>query len=586
MRAADLVAEQVITVAGSRLDPSLAQHLIDVRVETTNALPDVCTLRFAEAGPDGNDRLTIIDNPKFALGAALSVKLSAAVGGSSAAVFDGEITTVEAELGSRPSGEPVLELIVTAHDRSHRMHRLTTTRTFRQVTVTDVARKLAQEHGLKIGTLAAIGGEPAEVLHQVGETDWAFLSRLVSGHGGELDVAGGALHVVDPTTPGRPVTELRFGENLERFRPRVSTVGQVAQVEVLGWDAKAKKEIVRTARPKASTTVEQSKLDGAVAGSTVSVMTAPVSTTGDARARAGAIASRMGHERVQAEASASGDPRLLAGSYVDVAGVGTRFGGTHRIVSAIHLVGPRGYQTRLTLGAGGRPLAEALGGRSDGRAPAFADHLAIGIVTSNDDPDKLGRIKVSYPTLGGNVESGWARVVRGASGKERGVVALPHVNDEVVVGFQHGDARRPFVLGALFNGKDTPGTDLLKTTSSLAARFPRDLDVATKQKVVLAADTGVSVTSAKGPIEVSAAKELKLVASAGGSPSALTIETNGQVKMTGKQGVEIAATGPLKITSKAPVTVESSAALQLKGSVVQVQASGVLQLSGATVMLG
>ena len=210
----------------------------------------------------------------------------------------------------------------------------------------------------------------------------------------------------------------------------------------------------------------------------------------------------------------------------------------------------------------------------------------IALVTDNKDPDKLGRIKVSYPTLGGQVESGWARVVREASGKERGIVALPEVNDEVVVGFQHGDVRRPFVLGAVFNGKDTPGTDLLKTTSSLAARFPRDLDAATKEKVLLTAGKDITVKSEQGPLAVTAGKEIKIQASAGGPPSAITIDTTGQVKVTGKQGVEIAANGPLKITSTAPVTVESNAALQLKGSIVQVQASGVLQLSGATVMLG
>lgn len=586
MNSAGLVAEYQIQIAGSQLDHSISAQLVDLRLETTNALPDVCTMRFTEADPSGSDQLKIIDNPTFALGAALTVKLAAACEGSLTAVFDGEITTIEAELGSRHGGEPVLELIVSGHDRSHRMHRVTTTRTFRQVTVTDVARKLAQEHGLRIGTIAPIGGDPAEVLHQVGETDWSFLSRLISGHGGELDVAGGALHVIDPTSSEQPVAELHFGENLERLRPRVSTVGQVAKVQVYGWDPKAKKEIVQVAEAKASTPVQSSGLDGAVSGTTVLVATTPVSSTGDAKARAGAIAARIGQERVQGEATATGDPRLLAGSYVDIKGVGTRFGGTHRIVSAVHLFGPRGYQTRLVLGAGGRPLADAVGGRSNGQRHGFADHLAIGIVTSNDDPEGLGRVKVSYPTLGEGVESGWARVVRESSGKERGVVALPHVNDEVVVGFHHGDVRRPFVLGALFNGKDTPGADLVKASSSLAARFPRDLDVATQQKVILAADNGIAVTAKSGPVEISAGKEMKLAASADGPPSELRIQTTGQIKMDGAQGIEITASGPLKITSKAPVTVESTAALQLKGSVVQVQASGVLQLSGATVMLG
>ena len=578
-----LSAEYKVTLGGSPLDPEIDAHLIDLRVETTNALPDVCTMRFAEADHAAGDDLKIIDNPKFALGAPLKVAFSA-LGLQLTEVFDGEVTTVEAELGSRADGAPVLELIVTGHDRSHRMHRLTTTRTFRQVTVTDVAKKLAQEHGLKVGNIAPIGGEPAEVLHQVGETDWSFLSRLVRGHGGELDVAAGALHITDPKVAAAPVMQLRFGEGLERFRPRVSTVGQVDKVQVYGWDPKAKKELVQTAVATASTTVESAKITGAVAGSTVLVATSPVSSNGDVKAAAAAIAARIGHERVQAEATTPGDPRLVAGEYVDIQGVGKRFGGRHRIVSAVHLHGPRGYKTRMTLGAGGRPLAEATRGRSDGHG--FADHLAIAIVTSNDDPDKLGRVKVQYPTLGGQVESGWARVVRDSSGKERGTVALPHVNDEVVVGFQHGDIRRPFVLGCVFNGRDTPGADLLKTTSSLAARYPRDLDVATKEKVLLAADKGVTVKAAQGPIEVTSGKELKLVASDGGAPSALTIETTGQVKCNGKQGVEIASSGPLKITSTGPVTVESQAALQLKGSAIQVQASGVLQLSGATVMLG
>jgi len=177
-------------------------------------------------------------------------------------------------------------------------------------------------------------------------------------------------------------------------------------------------------------------------------------------------------------------------------------------------------------------------------------------------------------------------VVRGAAGKERGTTALPEVNDEVVIAFQQGDVRRPFVLGAVFNGKDTPGADLVKKTSSFAARFPRDLDVATKEKVLLDGTNGVTVKSSKGPIEVAANKDLKLTASAGGSPSPITIETTGQIKATGKQGIEITASGPLKISSTAPVTVESNAALQLKGTAIQVQASGILQLSGATVMLG
>lgn len=580
---ADLAAGCKVMLGGSALDPTLAGQILEVRVETTVGLPDVCTIRLAEADPDGSGTLKVIDDARLKLGAPLVVKLAKPVGGQLGEVFNGEITTVEAELGSTAAGDPVLELTVTALDRSHRMHRKTTTRTFRQTTVSDIARKMAGEHGVKVGTLAALPGGAAEERHQVGETDWEYLSRLVEAHGGELDVSAGALHIVDPTKAKSAVAKLVYGETLQRFRPRVSSVGQVAKVNVRGWDVKKKAAIAKTATAKASTTVQDSSVNGVVSGAEVLIATAHVSTDAEADARAKAAAAEIGHERVQGTAVASGDPLLLAGEYVEISGVGTRFGGTHRIVSAVHVYGARGYTTQLTLGAGGRPLAETLGTGGHGRGRGFADHLAIGIVTDNKDPDKLGRVKVRYPLLNDEVESGWARIAWGAAGKERGTVTLPHVNDEVAIGFEHGDVRRPVVLGALFNGVDTPGADLVKDSSSLASRFPRDLDVATKEKTLFTAGKDITVKSEQGKFDLAASTDVKLASAKG----TITIEaTAGQIKANGKAGVEITASGPLKITSTAPVTVESNAALQLKGSVVQVQASGVLQLSGATVMLG
>ena len=82
--------------------------------------------------------------------------------------------------------------------------------------------------------------------------------------------------------------------------------------------------------------------------------------------------------------------------------------------------------------------------------------MVVGIVTSTDDPDGLGRLKVKYPWLDDQAESPWARVMGPMAGPKRGLLCRPDVGDEVLVAFEHGDMNFPFVLGGVWNATDPP----------------------------------------------------------------------------------------------------------------------------------
>ena len=82
--------------------------------------------------------------------------------------------------------------------------------------------------------------------------------------------------------------------------------------------------------------------------------------------------------------------------------------------------------------------------------------VVIGIVTNNNDPEKLGRVKVKFPWLSDADEGHWARIAIPMAGKNRGIYFLPEVNDEVLVAFEHGDVRFPYIVGALWNDQDPP----------------------------------------------------------------------------------------------------------------------------------
>jgi uncharacterized protein involved in type VI secretion and phage assembly len=81
---------------------------------------------------------------------------------------------------------------------------------------------------------------------------------------------------------------------------------------------------------------------------------------------------------------------------------------------------------------------------------------AVGIVTDNKDPSKLGRVKVKIPVLSDQDSTWWCPIIMLGAGKNRGWFFIPELNDEVLLMFEHGDITRPLVVGALWGGKDKP----------------------------------------------------------------------------------------------------------------------------------
>lgn len=82
--------------------------------------------------------------------------------------------------------------------------------------------------------------------------------------------------------------------------------------------------------------------------------------------------------------------------------------------------------------------------------------VAVGVVTDNQDPEELGRVKVEFPWLASGSESTWAKIATFMAGGEYGAFFLPEVDEEVLVAFEQGDINHPYIIGALWNTRDAP----------------------------------------------------------------------------------------------------------------------------------
>jgi uncharacterized protein involved in type VI secretion and phage assembly len=77
------------------------------------------------------------------------------------------------------------------------------------------------------------------------------------------------------------------------------------------------------------------------------------------------------------------------------------------------------------------------------------------LVTDIVDSDSLGRVEVRFPWLGTPGSSDvrtWATLVTPYADDDQGIEILPSVGTQVVVAFEAGDLRRPYVIGASWNG--------------------------------------------------------------------------------------------------------------------------------------
>lgn len=192
--------------------------------------------------------------------------------------------------------------------------------------------------------------------------------------------------------------------------------------------------------------------------------------------------------------------------------------------------------------------------------------VVVGVVTNNQDPDGLGRVKVKFPWLSAEDESAWARLVTPMAGKERGLYFLPEVDDEVMVAFEHGDVRFPYVIGALWNGQDAPpltnedGKNNVRQIKSRSGHIIRLNDEDGKEKIEIidkSEKNSIVFDTAKNTITITTDKDITLTAPQG------TIKLNAQK-------IEMKSSADTKIEAGAGMDVKASATLNVKGATVNI----------------
>jgi uncharacterized protein involved in type VI secretion and phage assembly len=553
--------QRIIEIEGSELSADVEGQLESALVVDRLAMPDMFTLVFRDPDRD------ILGRAGLEVGKKVKISTTGLTEDSPEALIAGEVTSVEADydsLGTRA--------VVRGYDKSHRLAAGRKSKTFMNVKYSDIASQIAGDAGLSADVDDS--GSTVEHVLQGNVSDLDFLYDIARRIGFECRVDEDTLKFKKPVqssdapdagdfTSEDPV-QLVWNHNLLEFRARMSAVAQVKDVKVRGWDPTANEAVIGQADVEATNaelSTSAADLAQKVGGQTLTVVNHPVSSQDGADGLATARAQQVGSAAFEATAVAVGSPALKAGVAVNVSGTDPALEGKWVVTGSRHEFGNGTYRTALEFtGRQDRSIHGLVSqGAGAGRERFYG--VAFAIVTDNDDPSQMGRVKVTYPWLSDDAESYWARVAAPGAGKNYGVVWIPQVGDEVLVAFEHGDIMFPVVLGGMWNGKDTIPFD-----------YGTDLDAGSVTYCGFTSRSGHKLSF----FESSSESKIHLL-TAGGAISILLDEQNKELK--------IETTGKVTIDAQDDIVVTTKGNFKVDATGVEIKASGQTAIKGATVAL-
>ena len=166
-------------------------------------------------------------------------------------------------------------------------------------------------------------------------------------------------------------------------------------------------------------------------------------------------------------------------------------------------------------------------------------------VVDNNDPKGLGRVKVSFAWQDGK-DTPWLRMTNPHAGGGKGMYFVPEIGEEVLIGFEGGNAEKPFILGAMYNGNES-------SSYATAGNDQKVIQTRSGTKIIMNDAIGsvfiedpsgnTWMMDGKGNISVNA-------------PNDVSINAGGSINMTA--GININSSATMNISESAGVDKNSS----------------------------
>ena len=428
-------------------EPFLSRNSYEVILEQKTNTHDTFSIIVPDDALDTYEGF-VMENSKKLLGKKIS--LSYWQYGSENQVFSGIVTGLK---NQKESGYG--KLVITGHSPSILLENGRADRSFEQLSLSQIVKEIgvnypqegkihAEEQELNVRRVL-----PYTVQSQ--ESDFGFIQRLATRYGeyfyynGKELIFGNKAEPVLELSEGRELIELEFelGLKAQGFSglaydaEKGESIQHNAQEVQTEWKENALQAVAVQASKQLFGNVPKSVFSGSEKSQELEEML---------------LKEKENRESLIWVRGRSRDSRLKNGSRAKLTDINGRAMETYRIVEIRHYYNGDEYYNEFV-------------GVSDVLHPPYQDsgafpksHEQMGRVVENADPLGLGRVRVQMMWQeAGSEKTPWIRLLQPHSGSGKGFYFVPEIGEEVLVGFQGGNAEKPYVIGTQYNGKEKSG---------------------------------------------------------------------------------------------------------------------------------
>ena len=547
---------------------------------TLVSVETMCTVgRIATASivfQDDPETLSETDSEVFGIGKTVEIGIGRE--GETQSVFKGTITDRALKMGSGG-----IEAVVTARHDAFRMTLERHFRTHEGMTDADIIRTLAEEHGIQVKT----DSTPAthEKVVQYNCTDWDLANLRADAAGLLLFTAPEGIRAVSPDPGGEPVMTLANGFSLNKLQLEISGRDRFKSVKTEAWNyssgGKDESEAFTGGNDTAQGTETTDALAGKMGNESRTLRLLSGQGKPDAMQQmAAAEAVRTGLSRITGKVSAPGYAGVMPLDMISLEGIGKSFNGKALVTTVIQSYRDSYWETTLGLGMSKIPFHRRFSDIStdpaDGAMGATHGLQVAVVVALEGDPEGEERIQVNL--MGEDTAPVWARVAAPYAGEGRGLVFLPEIGDEVIVGFMGGNPSEAVVLGSLHSSGAASPTEKSDDNNikGMVTREGVRLEFDEEKKHVVVETPGgnrITVSDDEGGILLEDGNGNKVTLSSDGilldSAKDVSVKAKGDVKIEGTN-ITLSANAQLSAKGNGSAEISSSGNTVVKGSLVQI----------------